>query len=463
MPPLSKGNNMQAPEKKLNLNAIRAKLDGKRGEAYFKSLEDVAETPEFQSWIEDEFPNRSSLMEVDRRDFLKVMGASMALAGLAGCRSLVLPNDEAVPYVTAPEDITPGKALWFATAIPHNGSSLGVLVESHEGRPTKIEGNPDHASSKGKTDSFAQAELLNLYDPGRMVFCKKGELESTWEIALRDLRGLVDEHKKNGGKGFAVLTEPITSRALKTQLMGLKAQMPGMQIHQYSAVTSDSAVEGSAIAFGQRLQEIRQRAAVGRDVQPGVVAQVERRAVERARQLPPVVVAVAFPLPVVHAQAVDQQEKPAARARKRCGRRGAVERHRRAGVPHFHLCRERIAGCGEVVPEHAVQSGDDRIALLRRRPLRDQRHERAEQRVEARADNARHAADRAVDEPGDARGPPVRRGSEEQRRPGDRSMHRLDDVGQPGGRVDGETLEAVQVGGQDGRGLRGGGAGHAQV
>lgn len=247
---------MQAPEKKLNLNAIRAKLDGKRGEAYFKSLEDVAETPEFQSWIEDEFPNRSSLMEVDRRDFLKVMGASMALAGLAGCRSLVLPNDEAVPYVTAPEDITPGKALWFATAIPHNGSSLGVLVESHEGRPTKIEGNPDHASSKGKTDSFAQAELLNLYDPGRMVFCKKGELESTWEIALRDLRGLVDEHKKNGGKGFAVLTEPITSRALKTQLMGLKAQMPGMQIHQYSAVTSDSAVEGSAIAFGQRLHPV---------------------------------------------------------------------------------------------------------------------------------------------------------------------------------------------------------------
>src|ERR1051326_8131588 len=137
-------------------NSIKGKLTGLDGKRFWRSLEELAHTEEFEKFLEDEFPNRASLLHVDRRSFLKVMGASLAMAGLVGCR--FLPQEEIVPYVKQPEDMIPGKPLFYATAISHGGYGLGVIVESHEFRPTKLEGNPDHPARLGATDAIRSEE-----------------------------------------------------------------------------------------------------------------------------------------------------------------------------------------------------------------------------------------------------------------------------------------------------------------
>src|SRR3970040_904808 len=151
----------------IDIQSLRTKLEGSRGREYWRSLEAVSETPEFKDFLHREFPQNASewLDPVGRRGFLKLMSASLALAGVSACTRQ--PDEELVPYVRQPEELVPGKPLFFATAMPMNGAGIGLLVESHEGRPTKIEGNPDHPSSRGATDVFAQAAILGLYDPDR--------------------------------------------------------------------------------------------------------------------------------------------------------------------------------------------------------------------------------------------------------------------------------------------------------
>ena len=147
---MNENNSNEKP--RLDLQAIREKLAGQSGKRYWRSLEEVAELPEFNQWMEDEFPNRSTIMQINRRDLLKFMGASMALAGMSGCRSVFLPEDKVVPYVKQPEELVPGKALFYASSMPLAGYATGVLVEQHEGRPTFIAGNPDHPTSLGASD-----------------------------------------------------------------------------------------------------------------------------------------------------------------------------------------------------------------------------------------------------------------------------------------------------------------------
>ena len=139
------------------------------GKRYWRSLEEFAETPAFREALGREFPEGASEPFLDgdgtsRRSFLQLMGASAALAGLAGCQR---PEEKILPYVKAPEQVIPGKAQYYATAFPFLGTSFGLLVESHEGRPTKIEGNPRHPDSLGAANIYAQAEILALYDPDR--------------------------------------------------------------------------------------------------------------------------------------------------------------------------------------------------------------------------------------------------------------------------------------------------------
>src|SRR5205823_2574089 len=143
---------------------------------------------EFRQILEDEFPQqaRPLQMPVDRRQFLMLAGASLALAGLTGCR--FLPQKKIVPYVDKPEDLTYNVPLHYATALPLSGVATGVLVSSREGRPIKIEGNPDHPGSLGAADSITQATLLSLYDPDRsQTVLRLGEV-STWEAFLTDAR-----------------------------------------------------------------------------------------------------------------------------------------------------------------------------------------------------------------------------------------------------------------------------------
>src|SRR5512143_3732679 len=146
------------------LAAMRARLAEKRGLDYWRTLEELAGSPEFDEALRGEFPQAASA-PVNRRDFLRLMGASMALAGVTACTKQ--PPEKIVPYVRQPDQVVLGKPLYFATAMPLMGVGIGLLVESHEGRPTKIEGNPNHPASLGATDLFAQASVLGLYDPDR--------------------------------------------------------------------------------------------------------------------------------------------------------------------------------------------------------------------------------------------------------------------------------------------------------
>src|SRR5688572_2376247 len=150
----------------IDLAGVRAKLQ-QDGPDVWRSLDQAADTPEFQEYLHREFPSNASewIDPTGRRNFLKLMSASMALAGLTACT--VQPQELIVPYVRQPEEEIPGKPLFFATAMTLGGVGSGLLVESHEGRPTKIEGNPDHPASKGATDVFAQGSILTLYDPDR--------------------------------------------------------------------------------------------------------------------------------------------------------------------------------------------------------------------------------------------------------------------------------------------------------
>src|ERR671912_961136 len=197
-----------------DIEALRARLDGTRGREYWRSLDAVAETPEFKEFLHREFPQNASewLDPVGRRGFLKLMSASLALAGVSACTRQ--PTEELVPYVRQPEEIVPGKPLFFATAMTMNGAGMGLLVESHEGRPTKIEGNPDHPSSRGATDIFAQAAILGLYDPDRsQTITHLGEIRP-FDAFVAALRTVLTAQQATGGSGLRILSETIASPTL---------------------------------------------------------------------------------------------------------------------------------------------------------------------------------------------------------------------------------------------------------
>jgi molybdopterin-containing oxidoreductase family iron-sulfur binding subunit len=252
-------NNLNLPpqpaenEPMLDLAAIRQKLDGKHGREYWRSLDEVAETPEFQAWVEDEFPNRSSLMDVNRRSFLKFMGASMMLAGLGGCRSLFLPTEKVVPYVKMPEDMIPGKPMYFASAAVHNGTTLGILVESHEGRPTKIEGNPGHPASMGSTDYFTQAALIDMYDPDRLRGITHMGDVSDWSLFFSAGREALEGQRASGGEGLRILTETLVSPTESRLISSLLKQFPKAKWVHWDAVGNDTLRQGAQMAFGSQV------------------------------------------------------------------------------------------------------------------------------------------------------------------------------------------------------------------
>jgi Fe-S-cluster-containing dehydrogenase component len=192
---------------------------------------------------------------VDRRDFLKVLGASVALAGLSGCIARQ-PIERIIPYVRQPEEIIPGRPLFYATAMSLGGYAIGLLVESHEGRPTKVEGNPNHPASLGATDVFAQASVLDLYDPDRsQTPLYLGEIR-TWGDYLSDFRRELAKQRNKKGAGLRILTETISSPTLADQLQSLLNDFPQAKWHQYEPLTRDNVIEGARLAFGDDVETI---------------------------------------------------------------------------------------------------------------------------------------------------------------------------------------------------------------
>jgi MoCo/4Fe-4S cofactor protein with predicted Tat translocation signal len=232
---------------------------------YWRSFEELSQTPEFRAFVEDEFPNRTPDWNdaASRRKFLTVMGASIAFAGASACT--VQPAESIVPYVRQPEDFVPGKPLFYATAMPGPGGiATGVLAESHLGRPTKIEGNPQHPASLGATDTFMQASVLTLYDPDRSQTVTRNGYISTWGgfiaavTAARDKTadGASDSPRNPRGAGLRILTGTVTSPTLGAQIQDLLTALPEAKWHQYEPCGRHSVRAGSVAAFGQPLNTI---------------------------------------------------------------------------------------------------------------------------------------------------------------------------------------------------------------
>ncbi len=233
-----------------DLASMRARLDGLRGRQFWRSLEELAETTEFRHVVEREFPQAAAewFDPVARRGFLKLMGASLALAGATACTRQ--PDELLVPYVRTPENMVPGRPLFFATAMPLGSSAIGLLAESHEGRPTKIEGNPDHPASLGATDAFAQASVLQLYDPDRSsAITYLGEIRP-WASFVTAMRNALAERQGLQGAGVRFLTGSIASPTLASQIAEVTATLPQVKWHQYEPVNDDQALAGATIAFG---------------------------------------------------------------------------------------------------------------------------------------------------------------------------------------------------------------------
>jgi molybdopterin-containing oxidoreductase family iron-sulfur binding subunit len=220
----------------MDLAAIKSRLAGSGGRLYWRSLGELADTPEFREYLHREFPEQASEWNdpKGRRDFLKLMGASLALAGVGACTTQ--PAESIVPYVRQPEDIIPGRPLFFASAIPISGTAMPVLVESHMGRPTKIEGNPEHPASRGGTDLLTQAAILDLYDPDRAQTVTFRSSVSTWSQFVGAMQQSLGAQKLTGGTGLHLLTPPITSPSLAEILAGILRDFPQAHWHQYDAV-----------------------------------------------------------------------------------------------------------------------------------------------------------------------------------------------------------------------------------
>ena len=177
------------------------------------------------------------------------MGASLALAGVTACTRQ--PPEKIVPYVRQPEELVPGKPLFFATAMPLGGVATGLLVESHEGRPTKIEGNPDHPGSLGATDVFAQAAVLGLYDPDRsQTLTNVGEIRP-WAAFLGTIRAALATQQPVKGAGLRILTESVNSPTLAAQLRDLLTRLPAAKWHQWDPASRENARAGATLAFGE--------------------------------------------------------------------------------------------------------------------------------------------------------------------------------------------------------------------
>src|SRR5947207_11350162 len=217
----------------MDFSAIRSRLASSEGRLYWRSLGELADTPQFREYLHREFPEQASQWNdpKGRREFLKLMSASLALAGVSACTKQA--PEKIIPYVRQPEDLVPGRPLFFATAVPFAGIAAPVLVESHEGHPTKVEGNPQHPASLGSTDIFTQAAILTLYDPDRAQTVQfRGDVRG-WGDFLSAVKTSLGTQKLKQGGGIRFLSETITSPTVGEQISLIQQAFPQAKWHQW--------------------------------------------------------------------------------------------------------------------------------------------------------------------------------------------------------------------------------------
>ncbi|HSU57171.1 MAG TPA: TAT-variant-translocated molybdopterin oxidoreductase, partial [Candidatus Dormibacteraeota bacterium] len=235
---------------KTDLLQAREKLSA-GGPEYWRSLEELVQDPEFRERVHREFPKGASewLPSLSRRDFLGLMAASLALAGMTGC--VKQPLEQIVPYVTQPDEIVPGKAKFYATAMTFAGYAIPLMVESHMGRPTKIEGNPEHPASLGGSDVFSQASILDLYDPDRSQTVTYEGQTSSW---FSFIGAILPTLLANPDQQIRFLTQSVSSPTLQSQLQSLLGKHHNARWHQWEPVNRDFVRAGSLLAFGEYVE-----------------------------------------------------------------------------------------------------------------------------------------------------------------------------------------------------------------
>jgi molybdopterin-containing oxidoreductase family iron-sulfur binding subunit len=226
----------------------RARVAEARGPVFWRSLEELADDAGFLHWLQTQQPQLADALALDRRGFLKFMAASLALAGLSACGHP--PQDQIVPYVHAPPGQVDGLPRYFATVLLRDGFAQGVLVESHMGRPTKIEGNPQHPASLGATDIFAQASVLQLWDPDRSQTVMHREDTATWNDVDAMMAALRERLQVDQGAKFRILTGAVRSPTLITQIDALLQTYPRAHWHVHVPKGEGNAAAGAILATG---------------------------------------------------------------------------------------------------------------------------------------------------------------------------------------------------------------------
>jgi len=226
------------------------------GPRYWKSLDDLAETPAFRDWVEREFPAGASEIEgVNRRHFMKIMAASFGLAGLgmSGCRR---PEQRILPYAKQPENMIPGIPNYYSSSVPGLQGNMPIIVETHQARPTKIEGNPSYKPYGGATDTYTQASILDLYDPDRVTKSRaKGVVIS--DIQVRDrLAALNEAHLADQGAGLVILAEPGTSPSRARLVKELQAKLPQATWAEYTPIERAASARAASKALGRPVRQL---------------------------------------------------------------------------------------------------------------------------------------------------------------------------------------------------------------
>ena len=221
-------------------------------QSHWRSLAELTDAPRFRAFLEAEFPAEADPSGLSRRRWMQLMGASLALAGLTGCR---WEQREIRPFAHRPANRVPGMPERFATAIVSHGHAIGLLVSSIDGRPIKVEGNPQHPQSLGATDLFAQAAILEMYDPDRSrnlhQRTPQGDMVQDWNAFDQFLQSQVKRLAASGGDGFRVLSEANSSPTLAALRERLLKAFPRAAWHEYEPLSPDNEREGSREAFGK--------------------------------------------------------------------------------------------------------------------------------------------------------------------------------------------------------------------
>jgi len=231
-------------------------MNHQSGPEYWKSLDEKVDSPEFKEWLHREFPEGAAEINgVNRRQFLKVMAASFSLAGvgMAGCRR---PRRHVLPYAKQPENLIQGLPNFYSTSMPLAWGNIPVIVESHQGRPTKVEGNPSFTRYRGATDAFTQASVLDLYDPDRLTRSMRGGNRLSKPEVFDFLKAVSDKVVASGGKGVAVLAEPSSSPARAKLVADLQAKAPDLIWAEYEAVTTQGLEAASERVLGKRVRAL---------------------------------------------------------------------------------------------------------------------------------------------------------------------------------------------------------------